>query len=56
VFLHELHLRGLCQQLRLMNWQNLFYGFQLDYDRIVDNHVQTITAVELEAFIHDRQI
>ena len=30
-----------------MNWQDLFDGFQFEDDGIVDNHVQSIPAIEL---------
>jgi len=39
-----------------MNWQNLLYRFQFNYNRIVYYHIQAISAVKPQAFIQDWEI
>ena len=39
-----------------MNRQDLFYGLQLDDDFLADDQVDFVSAIQLQAFIRDREI
>jgi hypothetical protein len=45
----------IAQQLRFMNRQHMFNTFEFKDDQIVHNQIDTITVVQVDAFICDRK-
>ncbi len=43
------------KQLRLVNRKDVFYALQFQNYSILNNQVEAITAVQLDAFVLDRQ-
>jgi hypothetical protein len=43
------------QELRGMNWQHFFGGFDFNYNRIFHNQIHPICGLEFDALITDRQ-
>src|SRR4029453_10638503 len=45
----------IAQQLRFMNKQHMFNAFEFKDDQIIHNQIDTITAVQVNAFVCDRK-
>ena len=43
-------------QLRFMNRDETLNGFKLDYNAVIDNQIDAVTAIQPHSFVLDRQL
>jgi hypothetical protein len=48
----ELQIR---QQLRIMDRQHFFDGFELNHNQVFDNHIHPVAAIKLDSLVDDWQ-